>query len=121
MAFCANCGARVDGQFCEKCGTRVGAVAPPSQQAPSPAAPPLYQPPAGAATPPVAKKKGPLFWVLTGCLGIVVIGGILMVAGGLFIWNKAKQAGFDPALMRSNPGLAVAKMMAAVNPDIDQG
>ncbi len=26
MAFCANCGAAVEGRFCQKCGTPVGAV-----------------------------------------------------------------------------------------------
>jgi uncharacterized membrane protein len=27
MAYCANCGALVEGQFCQKCGTAVGAAA----------------------------------------------------------------------------------------------
>jgi uncharacterized membrane protein len=41
MAFCASCGAEVQGKFCAKCGTRSGApaggttAAPPSQSAPS--------------------------------------------------------------------------------------
>ena len=35
MAFCAACGAPVEGRFCAKCGAAVGA-----------AAPPVYQPPA---------------------------------------------------------------------------
>src|SRR5581483_1028482 len=30
MPFCANCGAAVEGRFCSKCGTPVGAGAPPS-------------------------------------------------------------------------------------------
>ena len=54
-----------------------------------------------------------------GCLGVIVIGVIIIVAGGLFVLNKAKQAGIDPVLMQKNPGLAVAKMMAAMNPDIE--
>jgi uncharacterized membrane protein len=28
MAFCANCGAAVDGRFCQQCGTPAGAPAP---------------------------------------------------------------------------------------------
>src|SRR5580658_2427205 len=38
MAFCANCGAAVEGRFCPKCGTPMSAAAPP---------PPGYQ---GAAS-----------------------------------------------------------------------
>lgn len=48
MAFCANCGAEVQGRFCAKCGTpNTAAAAPPS------AAPPPPEPPPGAyAAPP---------------------------------------------------------------------
>jgi hypothetical protein len=48
-----------------------------------------------------------------------VIGVILVVSTGYFLVNKVKQAGFDPALMEKNPGLAVAKILATVNPDIE--
>jgi len=34
MAFCAACGSPVEGQFCPKCGNRVGA-APPASSAPT--------------------------------------------------------------------------------------
>jgi len=121
MAFCPNCGNPVEGQFCAKCGARIGAPAtpPPQSQASGPAGPPVYQPPAAPASAPAPKKKGPLFWVLTGCLGLIVIGGIIAVLLGVFVYQKAKQAGFDPELMQKNPGVAVAKMMAAMNPDIE--
>jgi len=120
MAFCANCGSPVEGPFCGKCGTRMSSPPSPQPQVSSPAEPPVYQPPpGGAGAAPPKKKRGPLFWVLTGCLGLVVIGGIIVVLLTMFVYQKAKQAGFDPALMQKNPGLAVAKMMAAVNPDIE--
>ena len=41
MAFCPNCGASVEGRFCAKCGTAVGAA--PSQP-PPPGPQPGYQP-----------------------------------------------------------------------------
>ncbi len=44
MAFCANCGAEVQGRFCAKCGSPVGAGAGPSASAPPPPPPP-QQPP----------------------------------------------------------------------------
>ncbi len=34
MPFCANCGSPVEGRFCAKCGTAVGADAPPPLGAP---------------------------------------------------------------------------------------
>ena len=120
MAFCTNCGSPVTGQFCTKCGARAGApgpaAAPPS---PSAAGGRPVNIAAGVPPPTGARKRGPLFWVLAGCLGIVVIGAIVVVVGWIFVVNKAKQAGIDPALMQKNPGLAVAKMIAAMNPDIE--
>jgi uncharacterized membrane protein len=34
MPFCASCGAAVEGRFCAKCGTPLGAAAPPAGAAP---------------------------------------------------------------------------------------
>ena len=47
---------------------------------------------------------------------IAVIG---VVAAGFFLVHKAKEVGFDTDLIKSNPAMAVTKMMAAVNPDIE--
>jgi hypothetical protein len=44
---------------------------------------------------------------------------LLVVAGGFFLFNKAKQAGFDPGLMSKNPAAAAARMMVAANPDAE--
>ncbi len=126
MAFCGNCGSPVEGQFCSKCGARVAGPQPAAggqTPPPRPAAPPVYQPPIQAAPPTAApsasKKKGPLIWILGGCLGIIVLGAIILAVGSYFVAQKIKQAGLDPALIQKNPGLAVVKMMAASNPDIE--
>jgi hypothetical protein len=98
MAFCTSCGATVSGAYCPSCGAPVsGATA--------------------AVTP--RRRTSPLVWILVVVLGLFVVGGILTMAGGLFLVHKAREAGVDPDLLRRNPGLAVGKMLAAVNPDVE--
>ena len=46
MAFCANCGAQVDGRFCQKCGAAVAGGAPPAN------------PPVGYVAPDVPPQAG---------------------------------------------------------------
>ncbi len=77
------------------------------------------QPPMAAPPPPVKKKMGALGWVLMGCGGILVIGLIACIGLYFFVVHKAKEAGIDPDLLRSNPGLAAAKMVVAANPDLE--
>jgi len=77
------------------------------------------QPPMGVPPAPAAKKMGALGWVLIGCGGILVVGLIACVGLYFFIAHKAKQAGIDTDLLRTNPGLAAAKMVVAANPDLD--
>jgi uncharacterized membrane protein len=49
MAFCAVCGAQVEGRFCAKCGATVGAAAgPPSPEPVGGTYPPLAPPPVAA-------------------------------------------------------------------------
>jgi hypothetical protein len=60
-----------------------------------------------------------VFWIVTGCAGLIAIAVVLVVGTGLFVAYKAKQAGFDPALIEKNPGLAVAKILANANPDLE--
>ncbi|MGA2263177.1 MAG: zinc ribbon domain-containing protein [Acidobacteriota bacterium] len=120
MAFCTNCGASVEGEFCVKCGTRIGSpeVSSNQSQPSSPASLPTY---ASSPTPvaPLKKKRGPLFWVLLGCGGLVVIGAVIITASVLYFMHVAKQAGIDPELMKKNPALATAKIMASMNPNIE--
>ena len=116
MAFCTSCGAEVTGAFCKQCGTPVSATstapAPVFTAQPAAAAAPV----AGAA--PVQRKTSPLVWVLVVILGLFVLGAIAMVGTGLFIVHRVRQAGFDPELMQRNPGLAISKMIASANPDV---
>ena len=69
--------------------------------------------------PPPQKKSKVLIWVLAGCGTFVLLGVIAVVLGGYFVWNKAKEAGLDPALLEHKPAVAVAKMMVATNPDVE--
>ncbi len=112
MAFCTSCGAEVTGAFCKQCGTPVRAA---GSAPPAPVPPP--QPTAGAV--PAPRKTSPLVWVLVIILGLFVLGGIGVVGTGLFLVHKVRQAGFDPELMKRNPGLAISKMIASANPDVD--
>jgi hypothetical protein len=111
MAFCTSCGAEVTGAFCKQCGT------PASAASASFTAVPPTQPTAGAAQ--VKRKTSPLVWVLVIILGLFVLGTMAVVGTGLFIVHKVRQAGFDPELMKQNPGLAITKMIATANPDVD--
>lgn len=115
MAFCKSCGAPVEGTFCTKCGAQAGSPGISSAQAEQ-SATPIPSPPQPPAAAPASKKGSPLFWILGGCLGLIVVAGIIAVFTGVFV---ARKAGLDPALMKQNPGLAVAKMMATMNPDIE--
>ncbi len=135
MAFCTGCGATVSGAFCNQCGTPTGAAARPAS--PGPAAPQPFDAPASQSFAPpapqpftqgppqpvpgavAARKTNPIVWVLVIVLGLFVLGGIGVVGTGLFIAHKVRQAGLDPELMRRNPGLAVGKLLAAANPDVD--
>jgi hypothetical protein len=110
MAFCTKCGASVEGDFCTKCGTQIGAAGAANAQTEQfgQSIPP---------PPPEAKKKGrAVFWILGGCLGLIIIAAIVF---GAFTYFVARRAGLDPDLMKKNPTLAAVKMMAAVNPDIE--
>ncbi len=68
---------------------------------------------------PAPKKTSPWIFALIGCVGLIVIAGVATVGLGYFAFNKAKEAGLDPSLLREQPALAAAKMMAAANPDIE--
>ena len=101
MPFCTKCGATVGGAFCNQCGT-------PAAQA--------AQTAAGPAQP---RKTSPIVWVLViiGC--VFGLGLIAVVGTGAFFVHKARQAGIDGELFRNNPGVAVGRMMAAVNPNLE--
>jgi hypothetical protein len=64
------------------------------------------------------KKKGlsPLAWVGIGCLGLVVIGGIVATIVTMFLFGKAKEFASE---MEEDPVATTAKVLAAANPDIE--
>jgi hypothetical protein len=122
MAFCTTCGASVNGAFCPQCGTSIGAAAapPPAYGAQPNMAPPVYAQPYGAPPPAAGPRKtSPLVWVLVIILGLFFLGFASCAAVGLFVAHKAKQAGLDPSLLQSNPGLAISKLIAATNPNVE--
>jgi len=59
MAFCANCGAEVQGRFCAKCGAPAPAAGASAGAAPPPPPPPAASPfPAAAGPAPAAQAAG---------------------------------------------------------------
>lgn len=69
-------------------------------------------PPVPQSPPSGPKKSSPLLWILIGIAGFFLLIGIVVMAGGYFVYTKAKQ-------MADNPGMAVAKILAATNPDVE--
>jgi hypothetical protein len=118
MAFCTTCGANVPGAFCNQCGTPVSAAAgaPAAPPAPPPMAPVMQAAPAAM---PVKKGLSPIVWILIVVGGLFVFGCIAVVGTVAFVAHKVRQAGVDPDLWRKNPGLAVSKMIAATNPNVE--
>ena len=73
MAFCANCGAEVQGRFCAKCGTPLNAAgADPSNAAPPPGAHPYQAPQTGGLTDNVAGALCYVVGLFTGILFLVL-------------------------------------------------
>jgi hypothetical protein len=66
----------------------------------------------GPVAPNAPKKTNPLVWILAGVLGLFVLMGVVVVAGGLFVAKKVSD-------MTSSPGLAAVKLMVAANPDLE--
>jgi hypothetical protein len=69
--------------------------------------------------PPAPKKTSIWVWILGGIA--VFFFAIMLTCGvvGYMGMRMIKQAGFDSDLMRSNPGLAMAKMVTAMNKDYE--
>ncbi len=82
--------------------------------------PPVPPPPpnvSGSLVP--AKKSGALKWILIGVGGFFLICILSILAVGVFVVNKAKQAGLDPDLIKKNPALAAVKLAVAANPNVE--
>ena len=72
----------------------------------------------GPVAPQQSQKKGlsPLAWVGIGCLGLLVIGGIVATAITVFVVGKVKEVAGE---MEEDPVATTAKLLAAANPDIE--
>lgn len=68
---------------------------------------------------PPQKKKSPWGCILIGCGAALLLAIIAVVAVVGFGWYKAKQMGFDPREWSENPTKAAAKMVTAMNPDVE--
>jgi len=64
-------------------------------------------------------KISVLMIVLISIACVVVVGLLLLGLGGWFLYEKAKEAGLDTELLSENPAVAVARMAAAMNPNIE--
>ncbi len=78
-----------------------------------PPAPPVAMPP---SAPPPAKKTSPWIWVAVGCAGLLLLTLLIFLVGGYFV---AKKVGSFAKEAEKNPAMAAAKMVAAVNPEIE--
>ena len=97
MTFCTNCGASMEGQFCGKCGARVGA------EASGPVVPDTGMPLAAPQ-----KKSKVLIWVLAGCGGLVVLALVAMLGLGLIFRSVSR-----------NPAFAAVKFAVSMNPEVE--
>jgi uncharacterized membrane protein len=87
MAFCPSCGASVEGRFCAKCGTAVGAAPPPP---PPPGPQPGYQQQPGAQQYSAPTTSGGLTENVAGalCYFLGLLTGVLFLA--LAPYNQSK-------------------------------
>jgi hypothetical protein len=79
--------------------------------------PPAETPSGGAA--PAPKKSNALLWILGGVGAFFLVCILAFSVFTMFVVHKVKQAGLDPALMKTNPGLATAKIMVVANPELE--
>jgi hypothetical protein len=67
-------------------------------------------------SPPQKKGLSPIAWIGIGCLGILVVGGIIATVITVFVARKVSQVAEE---MQDDPVAATAKILAAANPDIE--
>ncbi|HLJ18123.1 MAG TPA: hypothetical protein VKV15_26760 [Bryobacteraceae bacterium] len=65
---------------------------------------------------PIKKKTNPLVWILIGIVGLFMFIGLALGVITIFAVHKVKQFGNE---MKSNPGLAMTKMMARMSPNAE--
>ena len=65
---------------------------------------------------PPKKGLGPLAWILIGCGGLVVLGTLVAVAGGVFVFNKVKDVAEE---IKEDPVRAGAETFIRLNPHLE--
>ena len=65
------------------------------------------------------KKKGPLFWILIGVGSLALIGCLVLATGFYFLKQAASNAGVSMDDLKNRPGIAAARLMASLNPDLE--
>jgi len=68
---------------------------------------------------PAVAKKGmsPWAWVAIGCGALILVGALVSVAVGLFVYKKASDVAAD---FKDNPALAAARFVVKANPDLEE-
>jgi hypothetical protein len=74
---------------------------------------------ASPGSPPGLRKASPLKWVLLGVGFLLFCIMAFFAVGTYFVYRTVRNAGFDPELMRRNPGLALSRMAIAKDPDAE--
>jgi len=70
------------------------------------------------ATQTQAKKGLPtIAWIAIGCGALIVVMVVVLTVGGLFMASKVKEVAGD---FEDNPGLAAARMIVKLNPDLEE-
>ncbi len=69
--------------------------------------------------PPKSSGTKILLWIAGIVGGLILISFASCAVLGFYAMHKVKQAGFDSNLMKTNPGLATAKMAVALNPNVE--
>ncbi len=86
-------------------------------------------PPPVPGSAPAAKGLSPWAWIAIGCGGLIVVGFVVFLALGLFVFNKGKEmveeATGNESLsdfvedMKANPARTAAETMIRMNPDLE--
>lgn len=70
--------------------------------------------------PPAKKSGGMWLWVIGGCLGLMLVGGAALALIGYFGVKKFQETtGLNAEDMEKRPAFAAAKLITALNPDIE--
>jgi hypothetical protein len=95
MAACPSCGASVSGDLCPKCGALVNS---------------------GQIPPGKSSKRRTVYWIIGGCLGLILIAVLLLVGGSIYFFHKT---GLNTELLSKGPANATAQVMTRLNPKLE--